>query len=126
MSLENKIELLTASIDALRATIEAQSKEVAAPVAVADVEPVAVADVEPVGVADVEPVAVEPVSVEPLEAEQSQLKHKDVQDFLLSFVRKDQKLKSKIKTILSDFSASKVSDIDVARLSEFKAKVEML
>ena len=109
MSLENKIELLTASIDALRATIEAQSKEVAAPVAVADVGPVAV---EP-----------EPVSAEP---EQDQLKHKDVQDFLLSFVRKDQKLKSKIKTILSDFSASKVSDIDVARLSEFKAKVEML
>jgi len=125
MSLENKIELLTASIDALRATIEAQSKEVAAPVAVADVEPVAVADVEPVAVADVEPVAVEP---EPVSAgpEQSQLKHKDVQDFLLSFVRKDQKLKSKIKTILSDFSASKVSDIDVARLSEFKSKVEML
>ena len=116
MSLENKIELLTASIDALRATIEAQSKEVAAPVAV---------NVEPEPVADVEPVAVEP---EPVSAgpEQSQLKHKDVQDFLLSFVRKDQKLKSKIKTILSDFSASKVSDIDVARLSEFKAKVEML
>ena len=112
MSLENKIELLTASIDALRATIEAQSKEVAAPVAV-----------EPVS--DVEPVAVD---FELLNAgpEQSQLKHKDVQDFLLSFVRKDQKLKSKIKTILSDFSASKVSDIDVARLSEFKAKVEML
>jgi hypothetical protein len=117
MSLENKIELLTASIDALRATIKAQSKEVAAPVSF--VEPVTdpVADVEPV-VVDFELLNAEP--------EQSQLKHKDVQDFLLSFVRKDQKLKSKIKTILSEFSASKVSDIDVARLSEFKAKVEML
>ena len=115
MSLENKIQLLTASIDALRASIEAQSKEVAAPVSF--VEPVSVADVKPVSV-DVEPLVVEP--------EQDHLKHKDVQDFLLSFVRKDQKLKSKIKTILSEFSASKVSDIDVARLSEFKAKVEML
>ena len=54
------------------------------------------------------------------------LTHKDVQDFMLSFVREDMKRKPKIKKLLAEYSASKVSDLDVDVLEAFKAELVKL
>ena len=54
------------------------------------------------------------------------LTHKDVQDFMLGFVREDMKRKPKIKKLLAEYSASKLSDIDENKLEAFKAELVKL
>lgn len=103
MSLENKIELLTSAVEMLIARIDA---------------------IATANITSSEPV--EPEHTPEPEQSEKKLTHKDVQDFLLSFVRKDADLKPKIKKLLSEFSASKVSDIELDKLADFKSKVEKL
>ena len=103
MSLENKIEMLTKSIDALNANI---------------------ALLVSVPLVDDPKRAAEILDREMPKAEQ--LTHKAVQDQLLIIVRKNTSLKPKIKALLSSMSASKVSDIAADRLGEFKSAIENL
>ena len=106
MSLENKIEILTKSIDALNANMFKLLNG---------------------------PCADDPVLAgEILDREMPKAKmalvltHKDVQDLLLTIVRKDTSLKPKVKALLSSMSASKVSDIPADKLVEFKSAIEHL
>ena len=103
MSLENKIEMLTKSIDALNANITLLVS---------------------VPIVDDPKLAAEILDREMPKA--GQLTHKEVQDQLLIIVRKNTSLKPKIKALLAGLSASKVSDIALDRLGEFKSAIENL
>ena len=104
MSLETKIETLTAAINALNANM-AQLLNV--------------------------PVVTNPKKAAevleqhmPKEDEQApQMSHKELQDFIMGFVREDMKRKPKIKALLAKHSASKVTDLDVGKLVDFKAEL---
>lgn len=104
MSLETKIETLTAAIDALNITI---SKLVNVPICD---NPELAAEI-----LDREMPKAENAKEEPAPA----LTHKDVQDKIMLMVREDMTRKPKIKTLLAKHSASKVSDLDVSKLTEF-------
>ena len=106
MSLETKIETLTAAIDALNITI---SKLVNVPICDDPVLAAEILDREM-------PKAEKALAKE--ETAQA-LTHKDVQDRIMLMVREDMTRKPKIKTLLSKYSASKVSDLDVNKLTEF-------
>ena len=55
------------------------------------------------------------------------LTHKDVQDDVLKFVRKDVKgNKPKVKTLLGEFGAKKVGDVAEGKLADFHAKLGAL
>lgn len=75
-----------------------------------------------------EDVTGEPEQSEKPEADTEQsLTHKDVQDAVLAFVRKDVKVnKPKVKALLDEFSANKVGDLPEQSLVEFKTKLDAL
>ena len=108
MSLELKIERLTVALDILNENmlkllnVQVEEKPISTP------NPTPKAEPKP-----------EPV------VEQG-LTHKDIQDFLLGFVREDMTRKPKIKALLAKYSAGKVSDIEAAKLVEFKAQLGKL
>jgi len=105
MSLETKIETLTAAINALNANMD---KLLNVPV-VSDPKKAA---------------EVLEQHMPKEEAEQApQMSHKDLQDFIMGFVREDMKRKPKIKALLAKHSASKVTDLDVSKLADFKAEL---
>lgn len=111
MSLEAKIETLTATIEKLilvLSTAPEPTTETTNVVPKQQSEPETVADVEP----DKQP-------------EQS-LTHKDVQDRVLSIVRKDTDKKAVIKTLLGKFKCSKVGDLKESDLSAFNAELDAL
>ena len=109
MSLETKIETLTAAIEALNLNM-AQLLNV--------------------------PVVTNPkLAAEILEREMPkeeetvtapEMTHKELQDFIMVFVREDMKRKPKIKTLLAKYSASKVTDLEGSKLVEFKAELVAL
>jgi hypothetical protein len=113
MSLESKIELLTQAIDRLNKNLEAALQPVAVPVQqVADVTPPTTAPAETVKVEEVAPIKT--VSAD------------DVQASCLSLSRKDPANKAKIKTLLSEFKASKIADLSEQDLLTFAQKLEQL
>lgn len=123
MSLESKIDVLieavnaqTKSINAFNGNIE---KWLTSPVEQFTQE--APAEV-------VETQESEPEQSEKPEANTEQsLTHKDVQDAVLAFVRKDVKVnKPKVKALLDEFSANKVGDLPEQSLVEFKTKLDVL
>jgi hypothetical protein len=114
MSLESKIELLTQAIDRLNKNLEAALQPVAAPVQqVAEVTP-------PTTTAPVEAVKVEEVA--PIKTVSAD----DVQASCLSLSRKDPANKAKIKTLLSEFKASKIADLSEQDLLTFSQKLGQL
>lgn len=61
------------------------------------------------------------------DAPQATLSHKDVQDAVLAFVRKDVKTnKPKVKALLDEFKAQKVGDVAEEKLGEFNTKLGAL
>jgi hypothetical protein len=113
MSLESKIELLTQAIDRLNKNLEAALQPVAAPVQqVAEVVPTTTAPAETAKVEEVAPIKA--VSAD------------DVQASCLSLSRKDPANKAKIKTLLSEFKASKIADLSEQDLLTFAQKLEHL
>ena len=122
MSLELKIEKLTLAINALNENMTKVLNVPAATHANEVLEPE-----QPEVVIKEEPEQPEVViKDEPAEEQAPWLTHKDLQDFMLSFVRKDMTRKPKIKKLLSEYSASKVSDLKAEQLVKFKAKLELL
>ena len=120
MSLETKIELLTAAIDKLNANM---GMLVGLPL-VSD--PKLAAQILEREMPTVKPKP-EPVEPEPTpETSEPALSYKDVQDFVLSLTRADMKVKGKIRALLSEYSASKISDIELDKLAEFKARLAAL
>ena len=124
MSLESKIDLLikavneqTTAINAFNGNIE---KWMTAPIAEANEEK---AQPEPQQESTVEPKQDELKADEPYAA----LTHKDVQDAVLAFVRKDVKTnKPLVKALLDEFKANKVSDVSEDKLEEFNTKLGAL
>jgi hypothetical protein len=113
MSLESKIELLTQAIDRLNKNLEAALQPVAAPVQqVVEVTPPTTAPAETVKVEEVAPIKT--VSAD------------DVQASCLSLSRKDPANKAKIKTLLSEFKASKIADLSEQDLLTFAQKLGQL
>lgn len=106
--LETKIDKLTAAIEKLNANIERALNTPVAPT-VAPEQPSAPT------VAPEQPIAPEAVT----------LTFKDVQDKCLAATRVDLANKAKIRALLDEFGASKVSDLG-ERLSDFAAKLEQL
>jgi len=127
MSLESKIDLLikavneqTTAINAFNGNIE---KWLITPTEEVTKEKTQPAE-EVVTVAQAD----EPEQDE-LEADtpQAVLTHKDVQDAVLAFVRKDVKTnKPLVKALLDEFKANKVSDVSEDKLAEFNTKLGAL
>lgn len=109
MSLESKIENLTAAVNALNVNI---------------------AKLVNVPICDEPELAAEILDRElpkaKVEKEVDKLTHKDLQDFMLGFVREDMKRKPKIKKLLLTYSANKLTDIDESKLEAFKAELVKL
>ena len=97
MSLESKIELLTAAIEKLNANLEFALRT-----------PVASAPVQQPEVAVVPEVKAEVVK--------SSLTHEEVQTLMLSKVREDMANKAKVKDILAKYKAAKVTDLSEQNL----------
>ena len=124
MSLESKIDLLikavneqTTAINAFNGNIE---KWMTAPIVEANEEK---AQPEPQQEATVVPEQDELKADEPY----ATLTHKDVQDAVLAFVRKDVKTnKPLVKALLDEFKANKVSDVSEDKLEEFNTKLGAL
>ena len=113
MSLENKIETLTSAINALNVNI-------------AKLVNVPICD-EPELAAEILDRELPKAKQAKEKAEQApEMSHKDLQDFIMSFVREDMKRKPKIKALLAKHSASKVTDLDVSKLADFKAELVAL
>jgi hypothetical protein len=113
MSLESKIELLTQAIDRLNKNLEAALQPVSAPIQqVAEVTPSTTAPVETVKAEEVAPVKT--------------VNADDVQASCLSLSRKDPANKAKIKTLLSEFKASKIADLSEQNLLAFAQKLGQL
>lgn len=68
----------------------------------------------------------EPVQVETEQPKAATVTHDDVQSAILAKVRASMDNKPKVKAILSEFKAAKVSDIDAAQLAAVLSKVEAL
>lgn len=127
MSLESKIDLLikavneqTTAINAFNGNIE---KWLTSPTEELTQEKVVVTEeVQTVAQAD------EPEPRDLLDADApSEFTHKDVQDAVLAFVRKDVKTnKPKVKALLDKYGASKVSDLEETKLVEFKKQLDTL
>lgn len=123
MSLESKIDALIEAVNAQTTAINAFNgnieKWLTSPVEQFTQE--APAEV-------VETQESEPEQSEKPEADTEQsLTHKDVQDAVLAFVRKDVKVnKPKVKALLDEFSANKVGDLPGQSLAEFKTKLDVL
>lgn len=94
MSLENKIELLTAAIEKLNANLEFALRTPVASAPVQQTEAVIAPEVK----ADVA-------------VEKSSATHEELQTLMLSKVRADMSNKSKIKDILAKYKAAKASDL---------------
>lgn len=111
MSLESKIEILSASIDALNVNI---------------------AKLVNVPICDNPELAAEILDREMPKAEKAEeesapaLTHKELQDSIMVMVREDMKRKPKIKALLAKYSASKVSDLEADKLEAFKAELVKL
>ena len=124
MSLESKIDLLikavneqTTALNAFNGNIE---KWLTAPTEELAQEKVSESAPEPT----VEPEQDELAADEPYETLEVKLTHKDVQDAVLAFVRKDVKTnKPKVKALLEQFKAQKVGDVSEDKLEEFNAKL---
>lgn len=112
MSLEAKIEKLTAAIEKLTANIELALSTPANSAPLAEVAP----KYTPA------PEALEPeapaVTPEP--------RHDDVQSAILAKVRANMDNKTKVKAILTEFKAAKVTDLDLSVLADVMAKVDAL
>ncbi len=112
MSLESKIELLTQAIDRLNKNLEAALQPVSAPVQqVVEAAPTTA----PVEAAKTE----EAVPTKAVNAD-------DVQASCLSLSRRDPANKAKIKTLLSEFKASKIADLSEQDLVAFAQKLGQL
>lgn len=113
MSLENEIQRLTAAIEKLNSNIEL----VLTTPANQTVELPKKSDpaVTVVEVAKPEAPAATP-----------ELKHDDVQSAILAKVRANMENKTKVKAILTEFKAAKVTDLDLSVLADVMAKVDAL
>lgn len=120
MSLESKIDALIEAVNAQTTAINAFNGNIEKWLTAPTHELVTVTGkVEPTNPIEV----AEPEESEP---EQS-LTHKDVQDAVLSFVRKDVKTnKPKVKTLLDKYNANKVGDINESDLVAFKKELDVL
>lgn len=107
MSLEAKIEKLTAAIEKLTANIELALSTPANSTPSAEVEP-------------------EYIPAPETKAETQELKHDDVQSAILAKVRANMENKAKVKAILTEFKAAKVTDLDLSVLADVMAKVDAL
>lgn len=117
MSLESKIEDL---IKALNANTEALTASKASPV-VEQKKPVAKKSAPSKTETKSEP------EQAPATDTEEQVSHKDVQDAVLAFVRKDTtKNKPLVRTLLDGFNAQKVSDLDESRLGIFLKQLKAL
>lgn len=124
MSLESKIDALIEAVNAQTTAINAFN---------GNIEKWLAAPTESFTVEKVAPEVVETQESEPEQSEKPEadteqsLTHKDVQDAVLAFVRKDVKVnKPKVKALLDEFSANKVGDLPEQSLVEFKTKLDAL
>jgi hypothetical protein len=92
MSLESKIELLTAAIEKLNANIEFALRT-------------------PVASAPAQQVAPEVKAEVKAEVVKSSATHEEIQTLMLSKVRQDMANKTKVKDILAQYKAAKVTDL---------------
>ena len=92
MSLESKIELLTAAIEKLNANIEFALRT-------------------PVASAPAQQVAAEVAPEVKAEVVKSSATHEEIQTLMLSKVRQDMANKTKVKDILAQYKAAKVTDL---------------
>lgn len=127
MSLESKIDALIEAVNAQTTAINAFN---------GNIEKWLTAPTETFIAEKVEKTTPEVVEKQQSEPEQndmleddapSEFTHKDVQDAVLSFVRKDVKTnKPKVKALLDKYGASKVSDLEETKLVEFKKQLDAL
>ncbi len=113
MSLESKIEALTAQVAKLT---EIMTFLVSNP-------PTAM--YQPT-VEEVEPQAPKAAEPEPIAQTKKTIDPSDVTALCLSLSRKDPSNKAKIKDLLAQYKAAKVSDLSESNLAEFAAKLEQL
>jgi len=120
MSLENKIELLTAAIDRLNANLALVLTTPANQTLTT--EQVVAAPVEVLK-------AVEQVNEAVNEVVSSQVQavtHNDLQSLILAKVRVNMEHKAAVKALLSEFGAAKVTDLKESDLAAVAAKVNAL
>ena len=127
MSLESKIDALIEAVNAQTTAINAFN---------GNIEKWLTAPTESFTAEKVEQVTPEVVETQESEPEQNDMleddapiefTHKDLQDAVLSFVRKDVKTnKPKVKTLLDKYKANKVGDINESDLVAFKKELDAL
>jgi hypothetical protein len=124
MSLELKIETLTAAINALNVNI---AKLVNVPMCDNPELAAAILDRElPTPTHVIEDIESEGRSQRSDASFTNKLTHKELQDLIMLMVREDMKRKPGIKALLAKHSASKVSDLDADNLEAFKAELVKL
>jgi len=124
MSLESKIDLLIKAVNEQTTAINAFN---------GNIEKWLITPTEEVTKEKAQPEPQQEAAVEPEQDElkadipQAVLTHKDVQDAVLAFVRKDVKTnKPLVKALLDEFKAKKVSDVSEDKLEEFNTKLGAL
>jgi hypothetical protein len=123
MSLESKIDLLIKAVNEQTAAINAFNGNIEKWLTVPTEELTQEKASEPTPEPTVEPEQDELAADEP----QAVLTHKDVQDAVLAFVRKDVKTnKPKVKALLEQFKAQKVGDVSEDKLNDFHTKLGAL
>lgn len=124
MSLETKIEMLTKSIDALNANLV---KFMNVPCANDPVLAAEILDREMPNPAHIiEDIELEGAKQRVSDSFKSKLTHESIQASLMVIVRKNPKMKPKIKALLSDLSASKVSDLAPENFESFNTAIKNL
>jgi len=112
MSLEAKIEKLTAAVESLTERLHSMEAMVAIP-------PSAPAEPSAPSRDDLEAAAKEGQA-----KSEPQVTHEQVQQLCLKIVREDRSKKPKLKEILGQYGASLVQDVPQEKLAELKAKLE--
>lgn len=119
MSLESKIEKLTAAVESLTERLHSMEAMVAIPPsAPAPSEPEAPTPTPPTGELLEQAAKEEALKAEP------EITHEQVQQLCLKIVRDDRSKKPKLKEILGEYGANLVQDVPSDKLAELKQKLE--
>lgn len=117
MSLESKIEKLTAAVESLTERLHSMEAMVAIP-------PSAPAPSEPPAATPPTGEQLEQAAKEEVAKATPEITHEQVQQLCLKIVRDDRSKKPKLKEILGEYGANLVQDVPSDKLVELKQKLE--
>lgn len=117
MSLESKIEKLTAAVESLTERLHSMEAMVAIP-------PSAPAPSEPPAPTPPTGEQLEQAAKEEVAKAEPEITHEQVQQLCLKIVRDDRSKKPKLKEILGEYGANLVQDVPADKLAELKQKLE--